>query len=300
MSVNVIARNTIIWIAEKRGLIVIDLHCHMLPGIDDGAMDLSVSLAMARMFVADGVTVVACTPHILPGLYHNTGPQIKQAIAALQAELNQADIPLQLTSGADNHVVPDFVAGLQSGHLLSLGDTRYVLVEPPHHTAPARLEDLFFEIMVAGYVPILTHPERLTWIRSHYEIFQRMANAGVWMQLTAGSLIGAFGRGPKYWSEKMIGEGIVQIISTDAHDMKGRPPILGKGRRAAAKLVGETEAEHMVLTRPQGVIANVPPSDLPAPLAVDLSSARGEGHQRSSAAGNGNGFADRMRRRFFG
>ena len=141
---------------------MIDLHCHILPGVDDGAADLSVSVEMAKAFVADGVSVVACTPHILPGLYHNSGPQIRQATTQLQQLLNEEGIPLRLVTGADNHIVPSFVAELRSGHLLSLADTRYVLVEPPHHIAPPRLEDLFFNILVAGYVPILTHPERLT------------------------------------------------------------------------------------------------------------------------------------------
>src|SRR6478672_636697 len=129
---------------------MIDLHCHMLPGIDDGAADLSVSIEMARASMADGVSVVACTPHILPGLYHNSGAQIRQATARLQQALNRERISLQLVAGADNHIVPDFVAQLRSGHLLPLADSRYVLVEPPHHIAPPRLENLFFDLLVAG------------------------------------------------------------------------------------------------------------------------------------------------------
>ena len=117
-----------------------DLHCHILPGIDDGAPDLAVSLDMARAYVDQGVRCVACTPHILPGLYHNSGPQIRQAIAALQTRLGEADIALELVTGADNHIVPDFVGGLQRGHLLTLADSRYVLVQPPDQVTPARLE----------------------------------------------------------------------------------------------------------------------------------------------------------------
>ncbi|MGC1586085.1 MAG: CpsB/CapC family capsule biosynthesis tyrosine phosphatase, partial [Rhodomicrobium sp.] len=107
-----------------------DLHCHLLPGIDDGAPDLETSLAMARAFVDQGVECVACTPHILPGLFHNTGPQIRKAVAELQLRLEDAGIPLKLVTGADNHIVPDFVDGLKRGHLLTLADTAYVLVEP--------------------------------------------------------------------------------------------------------------------------------------------------------------------------
>jgi protein-tyrosine phosphatase len=181
---------------------VIDLHCHILPGIDDGAGDVSVSLAMARAFVADGVTHVACTPHILPGVYHNSGPQIRQVVQHLQRILDEEGICLQLVVGADNHVVPDFVAGLRSGHLVSLADTRYVLVEPPHHVPPPRLEEFFLAILASEYVPILTHPERLSWIGAQYDAIGRLSRAGVWMQITAGSLSGAFGRNARYWAER--------------------------------------------------------------------------------------------------
>ena len=127
-----------------------DVHSHLLPGIDDGSPSFDTSLAMARSYVDQGVECVACTPHILPGLYHNSGPQIRQAVAELQARLYDAGIALKLVTGADNHIVPDFVDGLKRGHLLALADSAYVLVEPPHHVAPQRLEELFFNILLAG------------------------------------------------------------------------------------------------------------------------------------------------------
>ena len=125
-----------------------DLHSHLLPGIDDGAPDYETSLVMAQAYVDQGVECVACTPHILPGLYQNSGPQIKAAVAELQRRLDDAAIPLRLVSGADNHIVPDFVAGLKQGRLLPIGESNYVLVEPPHHIAPARLGDssVFFSV----------------------------------------------------------------------------------------------------------------------------------------------------------
>jgi protein-tyrosine phosphatase len=275
---------------------VIDLHSHILPGIDDGAADLSASLAMAIATVADGVTHLACTPHILPGLYHNTGPQIRRATQALQQALDEHSIPLRLVSGADIHILPDFVEGLRSGRLLSLGDSRYVLVEPPHHTAPPRLEEVFFNLIVAGYVPILTHPERLSWIKSHYAIFERLGDAGVWMQVTAGSLSGAFGRNAQYWAERMLEEGRVHILATDCHDTDRRPPNLSTGRDLAAVRVGAIEAHHLVVTRPGGVLLNVAPNDLPIPAAVAPAS-RARDSDRASPAGGG-GFSRRLRRLF--
>jgi protein-tyrosine phosphatase len=251
---------------------MIDLHCHILPGIDDGAADLSVSLEMARASVANGVSVLACTPHILPGMYHNSGPQISQATHQLQEALDQEGIPLRLVTGADNHIVPDFVEGLRTGRLLCLAQSRYVLVEPPHHVAPIRLEEFFFDLTVAGYVPILTHPERLSWIKSHYSAVQRLVRAGVWMQITAGSLAGAFGRSAKYWAERMLDEGCVHILATDAHDTRRRPPNLGQGRDLAARRVGDREAEHLVVTRTRAVIENELRSNLPMPKSALASS----------------------------
>lgn len=270
---------------------MIDLHCHMLHGLDDGAPTLSISLEMARMFVGDGVTTVACTPHILPGLYHNSGLKIRQATAALQAALDDHGIALRLVTGADNHVVPDFTNELRSGRLLSLADTRYVLVEPPHHVVPPRLEELFFDLLVAGYVPILTHPERLTWIESHYKTMQRLAQAGVWMQLTAGSLSGAFGRRARYWADRMLEEGLVHILATDAHDVGRRPPNLAAGREAAARRVGETEAQNLVVTRPRGVLQNIDPSHLPgAQPAIVIA-----GNELGDKGLPGRSFVDRVR-----
>jgi protein-tyrosine phosphatase len=242
-----------------------DLHCHLLPAIDDGAPDWETSLAMARAFADQGVETVACTPHILPGLYHNTGPGIKKAVAALQIRLAEAGVPLKLATGADNHIIPEFVDGLKRGHLLTLGDSAYALAEPPHHVAPSRLEDLFFSILLAGYVPILTHPERLSWIENKYGVVRTLAARGVWMQITSGSLTGRFGKRPRYWAERMLEDGIVHILATDAHDMKKRPPDLLAGRQAAERLVGATEALHLTVTRPQGVLMNRPPSELPRP-----------------------------------
>jgi len=244
---------------------MIDLHCHILPGLDDGAADLGVALEMARAFVADGVAVVACTPHILPGLYHNSADGIRNATSALQAVLEREGIPLRLVPGADNHIAPDGPARLRSGQMLALADSRYVLIEPPHNVVPQRIEAAFFDLQLAGYVPILTHPERLKWIEGHAHLIRKLAGAGVWMQITAGSLAGSFGSRAQYWAERLLEEGCAHILATDAHDVDRRRPDLSRGAELAARRVGHEEAWHLVSTRPRGVLDNVPTADLPLP-----------------------------------
>lgn len=277
-----------------------DLHSHILPGVDDGAATPEISLEMAASYVAQGVTTVVCTPHILPGVYPNTGSRIREAVAELQAFLQSRGSPLSVRAGADNHVVPDFVQGLRQGHLLTLADTRYVLVEPPHHVAPARLEDLFFNILMAGYVPILTHPERLTWIETKYDMMGRLVSSGAWMQITSGSLTGRFGKRARHWAERMLADELVHIIASDAHNLHARPPDLLEGFRAAERLVGAIEAQHLVVTRPMGILSDMLPRDLPVPqrASPDTGLREHNAAPQVSRAGDHRSFADRVRRIF--
>jgi protein-tyrosine phosphatase len=236
---------------------MIDLHCHLLPGIDDGAGELAVSLDMARMAAADGITTIACTPHILPGVYNNDGAGIDAAIERLRAALADAGIAVRLVAGADAHVSPDLIAGLSSGRVPTLNGSRYFLLEPPHHVLPPRFEEEVFAIRMAGYTPILTHPERLGWIEPHYGLIQALSRKGLWIQVTAGSLSGHFGRRARYWSERLLDDGLVQLLASDAHNAGRRPPILSVARDIAAKRLGDQAATSLVVTYPQSILDDI-------------------------------------------
>lgn len=244
---------------------MIDLHCHLLPGIDDGAKDLDIALRMARMAADDGIQVLACTPHIYPGMFENDTAGILRAIEQLQGQIDEAGIALKLTIGADAHVTPELLSRLRAGTVPTLGNgTRYFLLEPPHHVAPPRFDEFVFNLLAARYVPVITHPERLSWIDTHYALFADLVRQGAWMQVTSGSLTGRFGPGAKAWGERMLDDGLVHILATDAHSARGRPPLLEEGRLAAAEIVGDEESFHLVSTRPAGILADSPPGDLPA------------------------------------
>jgi protein-tyrosine phosphatase len=247
---------------------MIDLHCHMLPGIDDGSPDLSTSLAMARIAVDDGIETTACTPHIYPGLYENTAQGIAGALDAFRQALAEAQIPLNVTYGADIQLVPELLAGLRRGTHPTLNGSRYYLFEPPHHTVPARFQESIFDSLAAGYVPVITHPERLTWLdKAHYPWFVQAAKEGAWIQLTAGAVVGRFGSAARYWSEKMLDDGIVHILATDSHDPEHRPPVLSEGRDAAAARLGEEEAWRLVVDRPKAILSNADPASVwPVPM----------------------------------
>ena len=239
---------------------MIDLHCHLLPGIDDGSPDRDTALAMARMAVADGITHIACTPHITTGVYDNSAATIGALTEEVSRVLQEQGIDLTLLTGADVHMAPDLVQKLRDKRVPTLNDTRYFLLEPPHHVAPPRLDGLVRALVAAGFVPIITHPERLGWIETHYALMGKLVAEGALIQLTAGSITGGFGRRARYWAEKMLDEDLVDIVASDAHNLTGRPPVLSRARDVLAGRIGEAKAWQMVLHRPAAILDDRPPA----------------------------------------
>ena len=246
---------------------MIDIHCHLLPGIDDGAKSLQVALAMARIAESDGISDMVCTPHIYPGMYENEASGIRQAVVSLQARLDAEGVAIRLHSGADAHLTPELGDGVASGRVPTLAGSRYLLLEPPHHVAPPRFEATVFDLMARGLVPVITHPERLSWVESHYDLFERLADRGCWMQITAGALTGRFGRRVRYWGDRFVSEGRAHVLATDAHSPDHRPPLLHEARVAAERLVGAMEATHLVETRPSAILADTDPAQVRLPEA---------------------------------
>lgn len=238
---------------------MIDLHSHILPSVDDGAATLDMALEMARMAVDDGIEVMACTPHFMPGTYDNTSADIRSRVDALNHALIDHNIDLSLVTGSDAHICPDFTDKLRTGEILTIHNSRYVLFEPPHTIMPQRMSELLYNITMAGFVPVLTHPERLKWIEQNYGVMTDLAKSGVWMQITAGSLTGRFGVRPQYWAQRMLAEGYVSILATDAHNTRSRPPLLSEAFEIAQSELGIDAASHLVLSRPECILGNLPP-----------------------------------------
>lgn len=250
---------------------MIDLHCHILPSLCDGSPDINTSLKMAEIAVNDGITIQACTPHIYPGLYNNNTDIIKLAMEELQFELNALSIPLKLVVGADVHMVPEVIGGLKKSRIPTLNNSRYFLLEPNHHVPVPRFVEQVVAFVRAGFIPLITHPERLRWLNNDsYSEFITAAKMGAWIQVTAGAIEGKFGRQARYWVNKFLRSGVVHIIATDAHSVKYRPPVLSKALLLAKKIVGSEEADRMVNARAQAVIDNLPTENIIMPLALRI------------------------------
>jgi protein-tyrosine phosphatase len=247
---------------------MIDLHCHILPAICDGSPDINTSLEMAKIAVNDGITVQACTPHIYPGIYENNTGNIQVAMEVFQSILDVQSIALKLVIGADVHMVPEVIEGLKKGGIPTLNNSRYFLLEPSHYVPVPRFIDQIKSFISAGYIPIITHPERLHWLNDKsYHKFILAVKLGAWIQITAGAIEGRFGAQARYWAYKFLKEGVVHIIATDAHNIKYRSPVLSKALLLIKKIMGEEEADRLVNERAQAVLDNLNVRDVVMPVA---------------------------------
>lgn len=221
----------------------VDIHCHLIPGIDDGASDHSESLAMALLAVDEGIDTVIVTPHQLGNFSRNSGDEIRVRAIELQELLDANGVPLRVLPGADVRIDSGMVERIADGQVLSLGDHRkHVLLELPHELY-LPLEPLLGELAKNGMVGVLSHPERNQGILQQPGLIEPLIEAGCLMQVTAGSLIGGFGPASQALAEQMCRRGWVHFLATDAHGPKSRRPRMRKAYDRACDLAGKPAAE---------------------------------------------------------
>ncbi len=231
----------------------VDIHCHLLPGIDDGASSMDESLVMAEMAVADGIETIICTPHQCGNHAHNLGDDIRSAVVLVQEALNHAAIPLTVLAGADVRIEAGLVEQIARGEVLSLADLRqHVLLELPHELY-IPLEPLLGRLKTSGMVGILSHPERNQGIIDRPQLVRPLVEAGGLMQITAGSLVGTFGEPIRKLSEQLLTGGLVHFIATDAHGAHSRRPLMQRAFLRAVELVGEQYALEICCQNPRAV-----------------------------------------------
>lgn len=236
-------------------LVFTDIHCHLAPSIDDGAKSWDETLAMARIAVDEGIGTIICTPHQCGSFSHNTAERIRQLVTEVQSQLDDASIPLKVLAGADVRIEPNLVAMLRRGDVLTLADRgRHVLLELPHEVY-LPLEKLLDDLRAVKVLGILSHPERNEGILARPAMLTPLVEAGCLMQVTAGSLIGAFGPQVQQAAENFVQQGLVHFISTDAHGPKSRRPLMRQAFDRCAQLVGEAAATVMFCTNPTAIAA---------------------------------------------
>jgi len=237
---------------------VIDLHCHILPKIDDGSPSWSVSLNMCRQAVANGIKTIVATPHILNGVYDNKPQDIEEKVKILNQKIKENNIPLQILPGSEVHLSADIIEAIKKQEILTLNKSNYILLEFPHTQIPLHIEEILFQIQIMGIIPIISHVERNLKFQQKPSLLSRFIQKGALAQITSASLCGFFGPIPKKISQRFLSEELVYSIASDAHtdSEKGRGSFFSQALTEASKIIGHQAALNLVQSHPQKIISN--------------------------------------------
>jgi protein-tyrosine phosphatase len=245
---------------------VVDLHAHILPGLDDGPTCAAEALALCRLAAEDGATVMVATPHMNDGVYHVCPEDVFRGMRELQAQLDAGGLPLKILPGADVRADGDLADRVRGGELLTVaGGGKYLMVELSPDVIPPRLAEAFFELQLMGVTPIITHPERNVGIQERPGSLDAIVRAGNLVQVTAASLTGGFGERALHCANALLERRLVHLVASDAHSAERRPPGLSRARATVAAAVGEAEAAQIFDLRPRQIIAGEP-VEAPEPL----------------------------------
>ncbi|MFQ5843652.1 MAG: tyrosine-protein phosphatase [Planctomycetota bacterium] len=235
---------------------MIDLHNHLLPGIDDGARKLDESLEFLRIAWRDGVRTVVATPHMKPGVYDNQREAILQRLGMVrEAQRGDEAERVTLLPGAEVYFTADLVERARDGRLMTLADRgRYLLLELPYQQIPLGVEDTIFQLRLLGITPVMAHPERVAYYLEDIGRVATSVHLGALTQITGASVTGRFGEKARAFALEMLSRNLAHVLASDGHDAAYRPPLLSEAMAAAARVVGETRALHMVRERPLAIL----------------------------------------------
>jgi len=236
---------------------MIDLHCHILPFVDDGAQDIAESLALATAAVADGITHAVLTPHLHPGRWENGLASLLPRFNAFRAMLASSALPLTLSLGAEVRLLPESLTMLAQDDVPMLGaweGERVMLLEFPHEQVPVGALNAIKWLRARGVRPLLAHPERNRDLMREPGRIDAFVEAGCLLQVTAGSVVGAFGAPAQALAKLLLDAGRVTVVASDAHNIAHRPPLMAQARAALAAGWGDELALRLTRDNPQTIV----------------------------------------------
>jgi protein-tyrosine phosphatase len=236
---------------------MIDIHCHLLPGIDDGARTLDEALTMARASVDDGVNFAVMTPHLHPGRYENTRSTIELQLQLFRNALRKENIPLHIGMAAEVRLSPEVLSLIEQDEVPFLGELdgyRIMLLEFPHGHIPPGADNLVARLLQQKIRPIIAHPERNKDVMRNLAKIEPFIEMGCLLQITAGALLGGFGEGAYLCAQQLLEYEVFTVLASDAHNLKARCPGLREGMDAAAEILGKEAAYDLVYKNPLSIV----------------------------------------------
>jgi protein-tyrosine phosphatase len=218
---------------------MIDIHCHILPGLDDGPKAVSDSLELARAAVREGIQIIIATPHHHNGQFINEKKDILQAIDKFNKLLIEQDIPLEVLPGQETRINGELLSELKQGKILTQNDKQtHLFIELPSGHVPRYLDSVLYEVQLQGITPVIVHPERNRELIANPDLLYGLVAKGVLTQVTAASVAGSFGKKIKKFSLNLIASNLTHFIASDAHNTVSRTFKLNEAFNVIAKEFG--------------------------------------------------------------
>ena len=237
---------------------MIDLHCHLLPGVDDGSRTMEDALELARAAVANGIHTSVLTPHIYPGVFDNQRSSLLPVFAEYRQALWEAGIPLDVRLGGEVHLHPDVFDIFARGELPMIGGLngkKMMLLELPDGAIPHGSDVACRMFADQGVHWLIAHPERNKAVMRNPDIIKPFVDMGCMLQLTAASVVGAFGRSAGQTAHTLLTRGLAHVVASDAHNLAHRPPRMGEARRYLSQHFGMGIAYRLTEENPARILA---------------------------------------------
>lgn len=232
----------------------IDIHCHILPGLDDGPETLEESIEMAKIALHDGISHLFATPHITDGVYENNTRGILNSVGGFKSHLPDG---MTLLYGADVRLSIDLIKRIENGDIPTLSNSGYLLIEFPNYSIPPNMDNLIFNLRHRKIIPVITHPERHMLLSNDIKVMKMLKDSCAMFQITAMSITGEFGRQVKKVSLNMIEKGFADFVATDAHDAERRTPILSLAYKEVKKEFGADTADRIFFDNPGKILQEI-------------------------------------------
>jgi protein-tyrosine phosphatase len=239
---------------------MIDLHNHILPGIDDGATGINEALEMARIAVEEGFSAIVATPHFGSGLFSCDANEVRRRVNELNEKIASADLRLTIYPGMEARLTADVLNSLSNGSVISLNDSQYILLELPALQVPAGFENFVRMMINSGRKIVLAHPEKNVEMQTHpdtiYKLVTMFRPGDLLIQITADSISGDAGLRALSTSKWLLENGLAHILATDAHSPIQRAPRIRKAFELVSSLVGREKTVQMTTDWPRNIIEN--------------------------------------------
>lgn len=239
---------------------MIDLHCHILPALDDGASDASETLALLKLAVADGITRMVATPHINPGYFDNTPGTIQMALSVTRQLILQAQLPIAVAAAAEIRLTDQLMAAVEQDQVPFLGQwqgQRVLLLELPHSHVPPGTDMLLKWLAKKDIVAMIAHPERNRDVQANPSVLNPLRRLGCLFQLTGSSLLGDLGDRHQQCAEYFVAQRLFHIVATDCHNLQRRPPKLAAAVQRLTELADENYAQQLSHLMPAQISASL-------------------------------------------